>query len=143
MSTVAIWAALTAALFNPFARSPVQAPPVQGPPVYAPPGPAPLVQAHPGWNPRVAAQPGDGRRACLSASETRESVSVHQLREPMALLREAAIQARAEPLGARLCRWSDQFVYEMSLLRRDGRVVRVFVDAASGARVNAREKQER
>ncbi len=91
----------------------------------------------------VAAQAADARRACLSASETRESVSAHQLREPMALLREAAAQTRAEPLGARLCRWNEQFVYEMSLLRRDGRVVRVFVDAASGARVNAREKKER
>ena len=133
MSTVAIWAALTAAILNPFARSPVHAPLV----------PAPPVPARPVWTAPVAAQPGDARRACLSASETRESVYVHQLREPMALLREAAIQARAEPLGARLCRWNEQFVYEMSLLRRDGRVVRVFVDAASGSRVNAREKQER
>ncbi|MDB5643858.1 MAG: uncharacterized protein JWN07_3175 [Hyphomicrobiales bacterium] len=93
---------------------------------------------------RFAAAPGsDAGRACLSAAETRENVSAHHLREPMALLREAASQTRAEPLNARLCRWNEQFVYEMSLLRRDGRVVRVFVDAASGSRVNARSKQER
>jgi hypothetical protein len=93
---------------------------------------------------RLAAADGaDARRACLSAADTRENVSAHQLREPMALLREMAVQTRAEPLTARLCRWNEQFVYEMSLLRRDGRVVRVFVDAASGARVNARAKQER
>jgi uncharacterized membrane protein YkoI len=86
-----------------------------------------------------AAVQGDARRVCLSPAETRESVALHQLREPMNLLREAAVQTRAEPLGARLCRWNEQFVYEMSLLRRDGRVVRVFVDAASGARM----RQER
>lgn len=93
--------------------------------------------------PAAAQQGGEGGRACLSAAETRENVSSHHLREPMALLREAAAQTRAEPLGARLCRWNEQFVYEISLLRRDGRVLRVFVDAASGARVNARNKQER
>ncbi len=91
----------------------------------------------------AAAQDGEVRHACLSAAETRESVSAHHLREPMALLREAAAQARAEPLGSRLCRWNEQLVYEMSLLRRDGRVLRVFIDAASGSRVKSRDKQER
>jgi uncharacterized membrane protein YkoI len=98
--------------------------------------------AAPAAQPAAAQGQGQGR-ACLSAAETRESVSAHQLREPMTLLRDAAAQTRAEPLGARLCRWNEQFVYEMSLLRRDGRVVRVFVDAASGSRVNMRDKQER
>lgn len=90
-----------------------------------------------------AAAQGDARRTCFSAADTRDSVAAHHLREPMTLLREAAAQNRAEPLGARLCRWNEQFVYEMSLLRRDGRVLRVFVDAASGARMSARERQER
>lgn len=90
-----------------------------------------------------AAAQADARRTCLSAAETRESVHAHQLREPMTLLREAALQSRAEPLGARLCRWNEQFVYEMSLLRRDGRVLRVYVDAASGVRMSARDKKER
>lgn len=74
-------------------------------------------------------------RACLSPAETRESVAAHQLREPLTLLREAARETRAEPLNSRLCRWNEQYVYEMSLLRRDGRVLRVFVDAASGDKI--------
>lgn len=83
------------------------------------------------------------RRHCFSQVETRESVAAHRLREPLALLREAARETRAEPLGTRLCLWNEKFVYEMSLLRRDGRVVRVFTDAASGARLSAREIRER
>lgn len=77
--------------------------------------------------------------ACLSPQETRESVAAYQLREPLSLLRDAARETRAEPLKSRLCRWNEQFVYEMSLLRRDGRVLRVFVDAASGTKIPARE----
>ncbi len=88
----------------------------------------------------VVAQADERRRTCLSSAESRESVAAHQLREPMALLREAALQSRAEPLGTRLCRWDEKFVYEMSLLRRDGRLVRIFVDAASGTHVSARGK---
>ena len=86
-----------------------------------------------------AAAQAERVRACLSAQETRDSVVAHQLREPLTLLRDAARETRAEPLNSRLCRWNEQFVYEMSLLRRDGRVLRVFVDAASGQKIPARE----
>ncbi len=82
-------------------------------------------------------------RACLSPNETRDSVSAHQLREPMVLLRDAARETRAEPLNTRLCLWDQTYVYEMSLLRRDGRVLRIFVDAASGSKLPPRDKQER
>ena len=85
-----------------------------------------------------AAAQAERVRACLSAQETRDSVAANQLREPLALLRDAARETRAEPLNSRLCRWNEQFVYEMSLLRRDGRVLRVFVDAASGNKIPAR-----
>ena len=82
-------------------------------------------------------------RACLSPTETRESVATHQLREPMVLLRDAARETRADPLNARLCLWDEKYVYEMSLLRRDGRVLRIFVDATSGTKLPPRDKQER
>lgn len=92
----------------------------------------------------VGAAPAQAQgRFCLSPMETRESVAIHRLRDPMALLRDAALQTRAEPLGSRLCRWDDIFVYEMTLLRRDGRVVRVFADAISGSHVGPRQRQER
>ena len=82
-------------------------------------------------------------RACLTPTETRESVSAHQLREPLVLLRDAARETRAEPLKTRLCLWDQTYVYEMSLLRRDGRVLRIFVDATSGTKMPPRDTQER
>ena len=39
---------------------------------------------------------------------------------------------RAEALSTRLCRKGELLLYEIDLLRRDGRVLKVFVDAVSG-----------
>jgi hypothetical protein len=86
-----------------------------------------------------AAAQAERVRACLSPSETRESVVTYQLREPLSLLRDAARDTRADPLNSRLCRWNEQYVYEMSLLRRDGRVLRIFIDAKSGDRLPPRD----
>ncbi|MDB5510261.1 MAG: hypothetical protein JWL93_2730 [Hyphomicrobiales bacterium] len=88
----------------------------------------------------VRAEGEAGRRVCLNPAETREALASRKLREPMNLLRDAARQAKAEPLVTRLCRWGDRLVYEMSLLRRDGRVLRVYVDAASGDSLSARDR---
>jgi hypothetical protein len=77
--------------------------------------------------PRAAAKP-----ACLSASETRESVKSHRLLEPFAALKFAGAQRKAEALSARLCRTEDGFVYEITLLNREGRLVHVEMEAATG-----------
>ncbi len=47
-------------------------------------------------------------------------------------MQAASLAAHAEPINARLCRDHDELVYEISLLRRDGRVVRIYLDAATG-----------
>jgi uncharacterized membrane protein YkoI len=75
----------------------------------------------------VAAKP-----VCLSAAETRELVKSRRLLEPFAALKSAAAQRKAEALSARLCRTGDDLVYEITLLHRDGRVVHVEMEAASG-----------
>jgi hypothetical protein len=79
-----------------------------------------------------AAPAAQAERACLSAAETRAAVARHGLADPLATLRAAARKAQAEPLRSRLCRVGAGFVYEMALLRRDGKVLRVNVDAANG-----------
>jgi hypothetical protein len=79
--------------------------------------------------PVAAAAP---ERVCLSAAETRAAVARHGLVDPLAALRAAARKAQADPLRSRLCRVGAGFVYEMALLRRDGKVLRVNVDAATG-----------
>jgi uncharacterized membrane protein YkoI len=89
--------------------------------------------------PRVGARP-----LCLNAAETREMVKSHRLIEPFAALKAASAQRKAEALSARLCRVGDDFVYEITLLHRDGRLVHVEMGAASGKIVArpAREPRE-
>ncbi|HEY8581208.1 MAG TPA: hypothetical protein VIL72_15070 [Beijerinckiaceae bacterium] len=72
---------------------------------------------------------------CFSPGEARAVIARHRLVDPMSALRNAARQGQAEPLRSRLCRWSDKFVYEMALLRRDGKVIRVYLNAADGAQI--------
>ena len=67
-----------------------------------------------------------------SEAEPREAVRSHRLAAPAAAQREAARHAGAELLRGRLCRWNDDYVYEISLLRHDGKVMHVFVSARDG-----------
>src|SRR6204780_3263011 len=69
---------------------------------------------------------------CLNAAETREIVKSRHLLEPFAALKFAGAQRKAEALSARLCRTGDDFVYEITLLHRDGRLVHVDMEAGSG-----------
>jgi hypothetical protein len=69
---------------------------------------------------------------CLNAAETREEVRNHRLLEPFAALKFAAAQRKAEALSAKLCHTGDEFVYEITLLHRDGRLVHVQMEAGTG-----------
>jgi hypothetical protein len=70
--------------------------------------------------------------ACLNAAETREAVKTRRLLEPFAALKFASAQRKAEALSAKLCRTGDDFVYEITLLLRDGRLVHVDMEAGTG-----------
>jgi hypothetical protein len=84
------------------------------------------------------------RPVCLNAGETREMVKSRRLIEPFAALKFASAQRKAEALSARLCHTGDDFVYEITLLHRDGRLVHVEMEAATGKIVArpAREPRE-
>ncbi len=75
-------------------------------------------------------------RVCMNATDSREAVQDHGLIEPLAAVRsaQASVQAAVRPelLNSRLCRWDNDFVYEVALLRRDGHVVRIFMNAKDG-----------
>ena len=75
------------------------------------------------------------KMVCLGAGETREEVKSRRLLEPFAALKFAAAQHKAEALSAKLCHTGDEFIYEITLLHRDGRLVHVEVEAASGKAV--------
>jgi uncharacterized membrane protein YkoI len=81
---------------------------------------------------------------CLNATETREEVKSRRLLEPFAALKSAAAQRKAEALSARLCHNGDEFIYEITLLHRDGRLVHVEMEAATGKAIQrpAREPHE-
>jgi uncharacterized membrane protein YkoI len=59
-------------------------------------------------------------------------VQAHKLLEPFVALKTAAAQRKAEALSAKLCRADDEFIYEITLLHRDGRLAHVQIEAASG-----------
>jgi len=69
---------------------------------------------------------------CFSTAQTRDQILAHKLAEPFGFMQAASRQRQGEALGARLCREDDEFVYEIRLLRNDGRVEKFFVDAANG-----------
>lgn len=78
---------------------------------------------------------------CLAARDIGEEIKIHRLLEPFPLLKSAAALYKAEPLGAKLCRIGDDYFYEITLLRHDGRVLRPAVDALSGKPFIARVAQ--
>ncbi|HLW90116.1 MAG TPA: hypothetical protein VKS78_02290 [Roseiarcus sp.] len=82
------------------------------------------------------------RPACLSASETREEISARHLMEPFAVLKGAAAIAKAEALSAKLCRLGEEYVYEIALLDRRGRLVHLVMSATTGKVVNSRNMRE-
>jgi uncharacterized membrane protein YkoI len=87
--------------------------------------------------PAVAAEPAP-ERECYSAAQTRERIAIHKLAEPFRLMANAANRFQAEAIAAKLCRWKEGLVYEITLLRRDGRVIHVFSNAASGQLIGAK-----
>ena len=78
------------------------------------------------------ARPVAAKPVCLNAAETREMVKSRRLLEPFAALKFAGAQRKAEALSARLCHTGEDFVYVITLLHRDGRLVHVEMEAATG-----------
>ena len=86
------------------------------------------------------AQPA--KLACLSSSETREGIAARHLMEPFAVLKSAATAAKAEALSAKLCRSGEEYVYEIALLDRHGRLAHLVVNAATGKILGSRNLRE-
>lgn len=78
-----------------------------------------------------------GEHACLTAAQARDKIAAHKLAEPFRLMLAQAHHYQAEAIGVKLCRRKDEFVYEISLLRRDGRVIHVVLNAQNGQFVHA------
>jgi uncharacterized membrane protein YkoI len=78
------------------------------------------------------ADAGVARRACLSEAEIREEVAAKRVVSQVAALRAARAAGGGEAVRARLCRGEKGLVYAITSLKRDGKVLRIDVDAATG-----------
>jgi uncharacterized membrane protein YkoI len=79
------------------------------------------------------AQADTAEQACLSAGDAVEIITAHEVVPPSeALLHVRRAVPDSEILRASLCRETDTLVYRILVLTKDGRVVRVTVDAPSG-----------
>ncbi len=81
------------------------------------------------------------QRICYSTAETRDKIVSLGLFEPFHLMRNVATKLQAEAIGAKLCRWSEDFVYEISLLRHDGRILHISIDAKTGKLVGSKNEE--
>ncbi len=76
---------------------------------------------------------------CFTTAETRDKISGQKLGDPFVSMRAAETRVKGEALNARLCRKGDNFIYEISLVRQDGRVVKLLYDAATGQALSLRK----
>lgn len=89
--------------------------------------------------------PGPGRgeprpMACLSGAETREAVQTRRIVPPFRAVAEA-MREGGELVAIRICRSPDPpLVYDVAVLRRDGRLVHVIIDAAAGIALPGRRE---
>lgn len=82
--------------------------------------------------PQSAKRPAPPRgRVCFNHEEARDRIAALRLTEPNQVLRSDRLEGEA--LRAKLCRWKpDEFVYEIAVLRPDGHIVHVYMNAQNG-----------
>ena len=78
---------------------------------------------------------------CYTIAQTREKIAQHGLADPIPLLRRAGAENQGEALAAQLCRNGEVFIYDITVMRRDGRIERVPINAANGKPHPWREKR--
>jgi hypothetical protein len=82
---------------------------------------------------RADEKPSEERRTgCLSEGEIRDEVSAKRIVPQVVALRAARAAAGGEAVRARLCHGEGGLVYAITALKRDGKVLRIDVDAVSG-----------
>ena len=96
-----------------------------------------------GTPPASAQAPPAVKSVCLATGETREEIKIHHLLEPFVVLKSAEkAVGKAEALSAKLCRLGEDYVYEIALLHRDGRLVHVVMSAVTGKPINTHISRE-
>jgi uncharacterized membrane protein YkoI len=70
--------------------------------------------------------------SCLSSVEMREAISASHAVQPELAMKNARAAAPGDVVRMRLCRDDEMLVYQVTTVKRDGRVQRVTVEASSG-----------
>ena len=90
-----------------------------------------------------ARAPEHPERICLSVQQARATRDhADKLAEPFRVTTFVAHHFQAETLRVKLCRRKDEFIYEISLLQRDGRVIDVSTSMPSLARSSKRSMRK-
>ena len=76
---------------------------------------------------------------CFSTAQTREPSVANKLGEPCASMQATARAVQGDPIGVKLCRVDDKFMYEINILKHDGHIVKILVDAATGKQHSRRQ----
>ena len=90
------------------------------------------------WVMLVPSRAEDVRGACLSPDQRREAVSSHKAIPLSRVVRAVKARGPGEVVRAQLCEQGKGLVYVLTVLGRDGKVMRASVDGASGAFLRAR-----
>ena len=80
----------------------------------------------------AVAEEGAAPAQCFSTAQTREKIIAEKLSDPFVSMRAAKERVKGDALNARLCQKGAIFIYEISLVRQDGHVVKLLYDAATG-----------
>jgi uncharacterized membrane protein YkoI len=73
-----------------------------------------------------------GREECLSKQQQRVAIAGHEAVPLSAAMEAARERVPGEVLRARLCREEKGLTYLLTVLARDGKVIRVAIDAGNG-----------
>ncbi len=85
------------------------------------------------------AEAAAGPEICLSPGEIQEAIAQGQVIEPRAALLVARrLVPGADVMRGRLCREDNALIYQVLVLRKDGRLVHVTIDAPSGRIIDGR-----
>jgi hypothetical protein len=82
--------------------------------------------------------PAWAQSTCFTPEETREHVQRHGLIPLNDVVRSARGGSQADLISARLCETAANLVYMIAMLGRDGKVMRITVDARTGDVINHR-----
>ncbi len=90
------------------------------------------------WASRPGVPAAQAETVCFSAEDTRDHVSRQGLIPLSDVVRSARGAGQADLISARLCETSGNMVYMIAMLGRDGRLMRLTVDARTGELINTR-----